>query len=55
MVHKYKGYNIVRTGTINYPWNIYKDDGHGYGTWVGCGRTLKECKKDVDEGCFNDE
>lgn len=54
MIHKYKGFNIVRTGTKNNPWNIYKEDGHGFGEWVGYGRTLKECKIDIDNGNYED-
>lgn len=53
MIHRYKGFNIVKTGTRNYPWNIYKEDGHGYGEWVGFGRTLRDCKSDIDTGCYN--
>lgn len=52
MTHKYKGFNIVRTGTKTNPWNIYKDDGHGFGKWVGFGRTLKECKESINLGWF---
>lgn len=51
-VHKYKGFNIVKTGTKSYPWNIYTDDGHGFGTWIGYGRTLKDCKIDIDYGFY---
>jgi len=52
-VHTYKGYSLVRNGTKENPWNIYKPDGHGYGDWVGYGRTLKDCKSDIDNGCFD--
>ena len=52
--HKYKGFNIVKTGTKKYPWNIYKDDGHGFGKWVGYGETLSGCKMSIDDGCYDD-
>lgn len=52
MIHKYKGYNIVKTGTKDYPWNIYKNTDIGFGDWVGFGKTLKECKTTIDE-CFD--
>lgn len=48
VIHQYKGYNIVKTGIKEYPWNIYKDDGHGFGDHVGYGKTLKDCKSDID-------
>lgn len=55
MVHKYKGFCIVKTGTPAFPWNIYKPDGHGFGSWVGCGKTLKSCKTDIDNKCFEED
>ena len=48
VIHKYKNYNIVKTGTTEYPWNIYKDTGHGFGDHVGYGKTLSSCKYDID-------
>lgn len=53
MVHEYKGFNIVKTGTRKFPWNIYKNDGVGFGDWVGYGRTLKDCKSDIDNVLAN--
>lgn len=52
MIHKYKGYNLVRNGTRELPWNIYKDGEYGYGDWCGCSYTLKSCKIEIDEGLF---
>ena len=52
--YKYKCFNIVKTGTRAYPWNIYKDTGRGYGDNVGYGRTLADCKSDIDAGLFDD-
>lgn len=54
IIHKYKGFNIVKTGTKSFPWNIYKEDGHGFGSLVGCGRTIKDCKFDIDYGNFSE-
>lgn len=47
-VHYYKGFTLRRNGYPKTPWNIYKD-----GEWVGYGYTLKGCKMDIDNGCFN--
>ena len=38
----------MRSGTKEYPYNIYKDDGVGFGNWVGYGKTIKGCKEDID-------
>jgi len=46
MVHKYKGYMIDKDGSREMPWNIYKDN---YLNWIGCGKTLKECKVNIDQ------
>lgn len=54
-IHTYKDFNLVRNGTIQFPWNIYKPDGHGYGDWIGYGRTMDSCKADIDDGCFDEE
>jgi len=51
-LHEYKGFNLVKNGTKEYPWNIYKIDGHGFGEHVGFDRTLKACKQAIDSGCF---
>lgn len=51
MVHHYKGFRIVRTGTKNTPWNIYKIY-PTHNEWVGYGKTISECKKEIDDGCF---
>lgn len=45
---EYKGYKLAKNGTKNYPWNIYKGN-----EWVGFGATLKQCKFDIDNGCFD--
>ena len=52
VIHKYKGFNIVKTGTPSYPWNVYKEDGHGFGEHVSFGKTLKDCKSDIDNMVF---
>ena len=54
-VNKYKGFNIVESGIGDYPFNIYKDDGYGFGAHIGRGRTFASCKQDIDEGVFVDE
>ena len=55
ITHEYKGFRLVRNGTSAYPWNIYRISEHGYGNWVGYGNTLKSCKRDIDDGCFEEE
>ena len=50
--HNYKGFNIVRNGTKDCPWNIYKDDGYGHGKRVSCDKTIKQCKDSIDNGDF---
>ena len=49
-IHEYKGFEIERTGTKEFPWNVYKNDKH-----VGYGRTIKDCKTIIDDGNCNDE
>lgn len=47
--HKYKGFILRRSGYVNTRWNIYNKNGD----WVGYGRTMSECKNDIDAGCFD--
>ena len=54
VIHPYKGFNIVKTGTSEYPWNIYKDTGRGFGDHVGFEKTIKECKYSIDIGLFDE-
>lgn len=49
VVHKYKEFNLVKTGTSSLPWNIYFDDGYGFGTLVGSGYSLSDCKGAIDD------
>lgn len=49
-IHEYKGFTIEKTGTRDYPWNIYKNGDH-----VGFGRTVRDCKTMIDDGCFDDD
>ena len=42
-IHKYKGFDIIKNGTPELPWNIY--DAYER---VGSGRTIKDCKSDID-------
>lgn len=51
--HKYKGYNIVKTGTKEYPFNIYKDTGIGFGDFVGSAPSLKDAKNNIDDGDYD--
>lgn len=49
-LYDYEGYEIRKTGTSEYPYNIYKDNNH-----VGYERTIKDCiyfinNKNLDEG-----
>lgn len=50
--HFYKEFTLKRNGLPKTPWNIYVTKTC---EWVGFGISLKECKNDIDEGCFNDE
>lgn len=52
IIYEYDEFNIVRTGTKDYPWNIYKNDGVGFGEWVSCGKTIKECANIIEVGIF---
>ena len=52
LIHPYKEYNIARTGTDIYPWNIYKQNGSELGEHISFGRTLKECIEDINNNCF---
>lgn len=55
---EYKGYIIERDGTREYPYNVYKPDPKPNfprnTIHVGFGRTIRSCKADIDEGCFDD-
>ena len=60
MNHKYKGYEIKRTGTASYPWNIYRMDysivlGKEVPTHVGFERTLKDCRIAIDNRLCEEE
>lgn len=60
MDHKYKGFEIWKTGTKDYPWNIYRMDyskvlKRAVPTHVGYERTLKECRMAIDNGLCNEE
>lgn len=60
MNHTYKGYEIKKTGTTSYPWNIYRIDyskalKKEVPTHVGFERTLKECRMAIDAGLCNEE
>lgn len=60
MEHTYKGFKIWKTGTKNYPWNIYRMDyskvlNKEVPTHVGYARTLKECRECINEGLCNEE
>ena len=47
--HYYKGFILVRNGYPKTPWNIYNQNN----VWIAGGETLKECKTDIDNGCFD--
>lgn len=53
--HIYKGFVLVRNGTRECPWNVYKKQPNSavHGEWLGCGYTFKGCKIDIDIGCYN--
>lgn len=58
-VHFYKGYELERTGTSAYPWNIYAERVSPYTkkkirVHVGYERTMADAKKSIDEGLFDD-
>lgn len=60
MDHKYKGFEIWRTGTKDYSWNIYRMDFSKFlkkevPTHVGYGKTLKECRQSIDMGLCDEE
>lgn len=60
MDHKYKGFEIWRTGTKDYPWNIYRMDYNKVlkkevPTHVGFAATLKACRECIDMGLCNEE
>lgn len=54
MRHYYKGYIMLRNGTKEYPWNIYKLE---YSTalckevptHVGFEKTIRDCKAAIDD------
>lgn len=59
--HFYKGYSLERSGTKEYPWNIYRPAGHykagpykGQVKWehVGFERSLKACKALINSGAI---
>lgn len=57
--HKYKGYELIKNGTREFPWNIYAMRKNPYSqkevrTHVGYARTLNDCKIDIDAGVFDD-
>ena len=47
-IHRYRGFDIIKNGTDELPWNIY--DGY---ECIGSGRTIQDCKFDIDE-CYYD-
>lgn len=49
--HIYKTFILKRNGCHETPWNIYNQ----HGVWVGFGYTLKGCKSEIDDGCFDDD
>lgn len=58
-VYEYDGYQIVKNGTKDYPYNIYRLNysnflGKYVRTPVGYGRTIKSCKADIDSGNLDD-
>jgi hypothetical protein len=60
MTHFYKDFQIVNNGTKEYPWNIYAMRYNPYlkrGSLehVGYDKTLRACKRLIDDRCFDDE
>ena len=53
-IHSYKGYNFIRNGTKEYPWNVYEDDGQGFGEHITYEKSLKMCKEFVDDLLLNE-
>ena len=53
-IHSYKGYNFIKNGTKEYPWNVYEDDGSGFGEHITYEKSLKMCKEFVDELLLNE-
>ena len=49
--HYYKGFVLIKSGYSKTPWNIYNQN---Y-VWLGWGYTLKGCKIDIDNGCFDED
>ena len=57
MEHKYKGYVLIKNGTSKMPWNVYRMKyskflGRDVPEWLGFGKTMKQCKADIDSGCY---
>lgn len=59
-IHTYKGYDLIKDGSPEVPWNVYKSfveisfitkQSVILREWVGYGRTIKDCKKIIDDGC----
>ena len=50
----YKNYIIAKDGTTAYPYNVYSIYDDKRGEHVGYGRTLKDCKADIDAGVFDE-
>ena len=49
--HFYKGFILIKSGYSKTPWNIYNQNN----VWLGWGYTLKGCKNDIDNGCFDED
>ena len=57
MEHRYKGYILVRNGTREMPWNVYKERQYihvkaVYREWMGFAETMKQAKADIDSGAY---
>ena len=58
--YEYKKFIIVKNGTRKFPYNIYlSTEVKLFGElrksrdWMGYGDTIKDCKCDIDNGCFD--
>lgn len=59
-IHVYKGYKLIKNGTLTFPWNVYAKRVNPYTrkiefTHVGYERTIAHCKASIDAGLYEEE
>lgn len=62
-IHTYKGYDIIKDGSKEMPWNIYKPfqsvsfitkEKITLRRWCGMGTSISQCKSNIDDNALED-